>query len=95
MATIEEIRQYAERLEDRIRELELKIDNPITKTEKKTEFVPMYDILRVIKLYASLPIYTTARTDIPKQGEIYITDIGGTRKLNVYINGVQYSATIT
>jgi len=92
--TIEELRLYAEQLEKRIKELEDRKE-PIIQQEKRKEFLPTYDILKVYKLLASLPVHTVARTDIPTQGEIYITNISGTRKLNAYINGVQYSVAIT
>ena len=91
---IEELRQYMEVLESRIKELEDKKQQEPIKTEQK-EIVRSFDVLRVFKLLASLPVYTVARTGTPQHGEIYITDIGGTRKINVYISGTNYSATIT
>jgi len=92
MATNEELRNNIERLEDRIKDLEDKKAPQIVKDIKKPEF---YDILRVYKLYASLPVYTATRTGTPQNGEIYITDISGTRKINVFIGGTNYSITIT
>ena len=86
--TIEELQTKVEGLEKRIKELEL------PKTEIKPT-VPFYDILRVNKLYASLPVYTVARTGTPQNGEIYLTDIGGTRKFCAFISGVEYSEIIT
>lgn len=94
MATTEELRNNMERLEDRIKDLEDKKSPQMVEDIKKTP-VKSYDILRVHKLYASLPIYTVARIGTPQNGEIYITDIGGTRKINVFISGTNYSVTIT
>ena len=86
MATLEE-------LENRIKLLEDKKE-PVEEIKQKPT-IPSYDILRVYKLYASLPVYTVARTGTPQHGEIYITDISGTRKLNAFISGTNYSITIT
>ena len=90
----DELRLYMERLEDRIRELEQKKEQ-IKIENKQTFIIPSFDILRVNKLYASLPVFTVARTGTPQNGEIYITNIGGIRKINIYISGVNYSIAIT
>jgi hypothetical protein len=94
MATIDEVRLYAEQLEERIKALEDKKQEPILETKQK-EFLPFYEVLKVNKLFANLPVYTVARTDTPQQGEIWLTDISGTRKINAHISGTTYSATIT
>ena len=60
--------------------------------------IKTYDILKVDRLYANLPVYTAARVDTPKSGEIYITSIAGARKLNVYIRDTlnqAWSATLS
>jgi hypothetical protein len=95
MVTNEELKIHIERLEDRIRDLENKQkEKKIDKIIKK-DIVSFYDILLVNKLLASLPVYTTARTGTPKDGEIYLTNISGTRKICAYIAGTEYCATLT
>ena len=63
MATIDEVRLYAEQLESRIKELEDKKTPDSIEVERKREFLPTYDILKVWKLLANLPIYTVARAE--------------------------------
>jgi pyridoxal biosynthesis lyase PdxS len=94
MSTIEELKTHIERLEDRIRELEEKKQEPL-KEITKSEFLPTYDILKVYKLLANLPIYTVARTGNPDNGEVWLSNISGTRKINARINGTTYSSTLT
>lgn len=84
---IEELQLNIQKLEKRIRELE-------NRKEIKPS-VPFYDILLVNKLLASLPVYTSARTGTPKNGEIYLTNISGTRKICAYISGTEYCATLS
>lgn len=57
--------------------------------------VKSFDVLMVDTLIAGLPVYTVARTGIPKQGQPYVTNIAGTRKICVYISGTEYCATLT
>jgi hypothetical protein len=89
---INELQQVVERLEERIRVLETK--NTEIQVVKK-EFLPFYDILKVYKLIANLPIYTVARVGTPDDGEVWLSNISGTRKINARISGTTYSATIT
>jgi len=89
----EELKQKIEELQDRIEKLENKKE-PLKEAIKK-EFLPTYDILKVFKLLANLPVYTVARTGTPDNGEVWLSDIDDTRKINAYISGTTYSATIT
>ena len=95
MSTLDELRIYIETLETRIKTLEDRTPVQEFQIQKQQEFLPSYDILKVYKLIANLPIYTVARAETPDNGEIWLSDISGTRKLNARISGVTYSATIT
>jgi hypothetical protein len=91
--TIEELKTHIDGLEDRIKTLEeIKIKEPPL---IKKDFLPTFDILKVFKLMANLPVYTVARTGTPDDGEIWLSNISGTRKINARISGVTYSTTIT
>jgi len=90
----EETKQLIDKLEERIKTLEEKKQEPLKEVTKK-EFLPTFDILKVYKLLANLPIYNVARTGTPENGEIWLSDISGTRKINARISGTTYSATIT
>lgn len=70
------------------------MEYPLNQNDKsiieQTQFAQI--IARILK--GGLPIYTKARTG-QKQGEVYLTDISGTRKICAYISGVEYCATLT
>lgn len=46
------------------------------------------------KFYGGLPVYTSARTG-QNEGEVYLTNITGTRRICGYISGVEYCVAIT
>lgn len=54
-----------------------------------------FQVLKALIFKGGLPIYTAARIDTPKQGEIYLTNIGGTQQICAYIDGTEYCATLT
>jgi len=55
----------------------------------------LFKNLNTLKLKAGLHIFTQARTDKPREGELYLTNIAGTRKICAYIGGTEYTATLT
>ena len=55
----------------------------------------LFKKLNTLTIKTGLPIFTQTRTDKPRQGEIYLTDIAGTRSFCAYISGVEYKITIT
>jgi len=89
----EETKQIIETLENRIKALEEKKESIVQPIKK--EFLPSFDILKVFKLIANLPIYTVARTGTPENGEIWLSEISDTRKINARISGTTYSVEIT
>lgn len=56
--------------------------------------IQYFDNLRVDKLYAGLPIYTTNRKDTPRQGVFYAKSIGGVNQICVFISGTEYCQSI-
>ena len=87
--------ELEKKLDKKVKEFEMIMSYPLDVGIKKTIEQTFFNNLKVLTLKGGLPVFTTARDDIPKQGEIYITDISGTRKLNAFISGVNYSVTIT
>ncbi len=83
------------KLEERITKLESEKLDAVLKGQ--IEHV-LFNKLKVSQLTAGLRVFTAVRSatvDIPMQGEVYATNIAGTRKICVFINGVQYCSTLT
>lgn len=72
-----------------------KLNFPLDFNSQKIIEMAKFQLIQALVFKGGLPIFTSARTDVPTQGEVYLTDIGGTRKINAYINKVNYSATLT
>lgn len=51
--------------------------------------------IRIDNLEGSFKVLTTAPTTGFQNGSLVLTDISGTRKINVLINGTWYSTTVT
>lgn len=51
--------------------------------------------VRIDNLEGSFKVLTTAPTTGFQNGSLVLTDISGTRKINVLINGTWYSTTVT
>lgn len=71
------------------------LDYPLNQNDKAIIEQTMFGTIRALLFKGGLPIYTSARTDTPKQGEVWLSDISGTRKLNARISGTTYSVTLT
>jgi hypothetical protein len=85
-------------IEERIAKLEKeigKLSYPLDYNSQGVLEQVLFKKLNTLTIKAGLPIFTSARTDNPRQGEIYLTDIGGTRKICAFINGTEYSEIIT
>ena len=85
-----------EDLTKRVEALERKLSHPMPFEMQKIIEQVNFDSLNILKV--KIPIYIVARTDKPIQGEMWITNIAGSpsvRKINAYINGTTYSATLT
>lgn len=80
---------------ERIRQLEKQIKFPLDIKLQKTIEQTFFDTLKALVFKGGLPVYTSERTDTPKDKEIYAKDIGGTRELCIYISGTEYCVEVT
>lgn len=87
---LDEIRNYMERLEDRIEKLEKEKPEEVRVSRiERFEDIKHYPLLKVDKLYGGLPIYDTSTTTNHLQGEIYLTKIGSTTTIHAFVDGAE------
>lgn len=77
-------------LEQKVGKLNYPIDFNTQGGIEQTQF----HTLKALQFKGGLPIFTTIRTDIPTQGEMWLENVTGSpKKIAVYIDKVRYTFT--
>lgn len=83
-------------LEERVKLLEEKIGKltyPIDPNSQGTIENTRFRSVKALQFRGGLPVFTSSRNDQRIQAEIYISNLGGSPKISVYIGGVEYNWT--
>ena len=71
------------------------LDFPLNNQEKGSIEQCLFSVLKTITLKGVLPIYTSIRTDKPKQGEVYLYNLSGTYRICAYFSGTERYVNLT